>query len=898
MNMRHPPCNLKTRLPILLAIFASMSVSAPAQDLQGFVTNGIEKATPGDFQSDSNGLASGGYSLTFPQGSGGLYGIEIAGSGAMLFHQPKPVEMTIRGNSIGNLATLAEGYASIRRCDYGIAAQTSVRTVNGSEFTVYDLWFVVSEGNFGLSRNVTVVSADGRDVGFSSAIKIMSASNSGTINDYEITLPSILYRDAQGIPGSAIGSNLNVPSLFVKETRMGMPYILVRDKAGRNSVLLAHYQPEVTVNGVVGGGAHGEVNVSLQYGAFGFTNNGGGLNAGYVYPCTEGPQYYWGSGWITRFHPVRIDVKHQYKVNIIPTAKMDSKEAFTYSTLKAYGKGSAPLFELDLEALYASSIRLLNTVYLETGTGNLKAAGLPFAVPLDEARRTTFYDPSMQMGFVGAQTSLAAQMIKHGYKTGDNQLIERGRKMIDFWTSAVIYPSSNALPFPWWDRFENASGGAPRRTKANNIYPAFLRIICDGMDGIMEAHKFMRIKGETPPQPWMASVLRVAEFFKTKQESDGSLRRAYDASTGQINADTSEPVFQGGSKLNTAIAVPFFYKVSDYFEGIGNHQKAQEFASAAKRAADYVYDNIYMPTGKYVGGTPDNPNVVDKEAGIYATRAFASAYIATGDGKYLAAAEHAACYVLTFIYTYDFAVNSRDATVNRYNPFKTGGASGFSLIATGHSGADLFSSYTVYDFYKLYVLTGKPEYRDIAVFVQNNSKQAVDYDGRLGYLYKGTSPEASGLADFDFGTVSSPGIWLPWNTDACIRPMSDIELLFGRLDIRQINLDLNTQRSILARYGLGGKMTAVDTRIAPPKAGLSSPQADIRLNAFATVLEITAAANARVMPSKIFNSSGHAVMVLDGAESRRIDISALPNGLYILNMHVDGRFLNKEFVKQ
>lgn len=772
---------------------------------------GIEKAQETDYVSGGKGLTTNGYTVVFTKNEDG-YGVEIK-TDETLFKQEKPIELTVsqKYGLIGVRETeLADAYDTVKKHEYGVSAAAKIETENGSVFLVSDLWFVSAAGVFGVSRNIEVEKQGSGELGFNSLFKLGSASVSNDIENYELTLPSLFYRDSSNIPASAIGSHLEVSALFVKETCMGMPYVLMRDKTTGNAVTISHYQPEVE-GGTVLGGAHGEVNENVKYGSLGFTNDPAeGLKVGFVWPCSEGPSYYGGSGWATRFHPVTPGVKHQYKLSVIPMQDVDYNAAFTYSTLKAYGNGSAEIFDADLDAVYSSTFELLTTLYKEYGTGTVKAAGLPFAVPLDEARANPAYgnfdSPSMQMGFVGAQTSLAAQMIKYGYETDDSGMVQKGERMIDFWTGTAIYPESSALPYVWWDRYQNMQGGAPRHTGAGLPYPGFLRMLCDGMDGVMEAVKYETLNGVTPSDGWMRAVLRVSEFFLSKQEADGSLRRAYDVRTGAINTDTSDRSYQGDSKINTASVVPFFYKVSDYYEAAGNEAKAAEYSAAAQKAVEYVYDNIFIELGKYVGGTIDQHNIVDKEAGIFAMRAFTSAYIATGEAKYLTAAQHAGSFVLTFIYVYDFAVPCADEGQNTYNPFKDGGASGFSIIATGHSNSDIFSAYTFYDFYKLYVLTGDETWKDIAVFVENNSKQAMDYDGRLGFYYKGTSPEASRLYNFSYSTVDTPGIWLPWNSDACVRPMSDLEYMFGVLDVRDVDYDLTAQRAILMEYGLGGKL--------------------------------------------------------------------------------------------
>ncbi|MGG6497703.1 UNVERIFIED_CONTAM: hypothetical protein NY603_32750, partial [Bacteroidetes bacterium 56_B9] len=72
------------------------------------------------------------------------------------------------------------------------------------------------------------------------------------------------------------------------------------------------------------------------------------------------------------------------------------------------------------------------------------------------------------------------------------------------------------------------------------------------------------------------------------------------------------------------------------------HTGETKYKEAAIKAADFSYNELYLKLGKYVGGTPDNPNTVDKEAAIFALYGFNAIHELTGDLKYLKAAEHAA----------------------------------------------------------------------------------------------------------------------------------------------------------------------------------------------------------------------------------------------------------------
>ena len=232
------------------------------------------------------------------------------------------------------------------------------------------------------------------------------------------------------------------------------------------------------------------------------------------------------------------------------------------------------------------------------------------------------------------------------------------------------------------------------------------------------------------------------------------------------------------------------------------HTGETKYKEAAIKAADFSYNELYLKLGKYVGGTPDNPNTVDKEAAIFALYGFNAIHELTGDLKYLKAAEHAANCAMSWTYCYDFAIPNRDAMDAQKNPFVKGGITGFSIIATGHSGADNFIAYMFYEMYKLYIKTGNELYLHMAKLLQNNTKLNTDFDGRMNYKYRAFMPEATNVADLAFRSVS---LWLPWASIANIEPIVNLEEAFGKKDLSQIDMSLPELRSRLTIYGVGGK---------------------------------------------------------------------------------------------
>lgn len=779
-------------------LFGTAACSDGGTDESKFLTDGLTTANETDYAAEGIAMVTDGYMLSFESG-----GVQVKNeAGQTMFQQETPAMVNImqQGNSLMSFDefSFTGKYNSIKKNNYGIGATAKVQSTLGSIFVIYDQWFIIADGTFGLSRNVVIDKAIGQDAGFNSSFKMHAASKSDRIDDYDFTLPCLVYQDSTAIPSYAVGSSLDVPSLFVKETAMGMPFIHIREKATENSLTVGHYAPSVD-GGKIGGGYNGDIDENIKYGSIGYDkNNKVGIDAGFVWPCSDGPVAYGSNGWTKRYHPVKAGGGHNYKISLIPLAGEDYLESFAYSTMKTLKGGYPDLYNVNIDELYDASMETLCNVWYEKGSASGNPAGFPLTINL--ATGITGSN-ELQIGFTGMETSLAAQMIQYGREIKNADMVKKAERILDFWTGNTAYPANSALPITWYVPNENRSFLAPNGEE----YPSFLRMLTDGMNGIIEAIRVKTELGESVPANWTKTVEKVGKFFLEHQNEDGSVYRAYNRYDGTVNTNSSNKVYAGTSKVNTSQVVPFLWKMSEYSKSKNNTAQAEAYRTAALKAADYALNNLYE-TGKYVGGTIDQPNIVDKEAGFFALKAFSATYMATQEQKYLDAARHAAAFCMTWVYTYDFAIQTSNTFLNQYNPFKEGGVSGFSMIATGHSGADIFSAFFPTEIYKMYVLTGDENYKDAAVFLQNNTKQTTNWDGRLGYAEKGFSPEATTAANFNYTTVDAVtgGIWLPWLTDANLRPITDAKNIFGITDYRNLTDDLATQREKLLAFGQGG----------------------------------------------------------------------------------------------
>lgn len=506
---------------------------------------------------------------------------------------------------------------------------------------------------------------------------------------------------------------------------------------------------------------------------------------GFTYPAYEGPYSYDTKGTVSRYHRITKGYTHNYKLGIIPTNSDSYNNAMTYSYQQAYNADERYIADINIDTVYEQNMEIFKSEYREYKYNNtVVSAGMPFALTLPHGAADQ--GVSFAMGFIGQQIPVGFHLYRYGVNNNDNTSKTKGENILNFWANSGV--NSTYFPNVWWDPANNSVGATARNM------PVYLRYLVDGMEGFIDAYIFAKRNG-IEKENWYNVLTKTASNLVAKQNADGSFYRAYN-SNGTVCLDTSDSRTQGDSPYNTPIAVRFLAKM---YELTGD----QKYRTAAIKAADYSYDNLYNGLCKYVGGTPDNPNTVDKEAAVYAMYCFTSAYMLTGDSKYLPAAEHAAISALSWTFAYDFKVPNSKADDVGKNPFTDGGVIGFSLIATGHGGADNYSAYTYFETYKLYVITGKEFYRNAALLLQNDTKLSSDYDGTLGYKYRALTPEATTVSDFTFSSV---GTWLTWQGVANIEPIVDCEDAFGTNDIYKINGDLNQQLVQLNAFGCGGKI--------------------------------------------------------------------------------------------
>ena len=531
---------------------------------------------------------------------------------------------------------------------------------------------------------------------------------------------------------------------------MPLPLVMMRHRDRGLSLSLAHLDP-------VGSTCNADrnpnrvIDARIQVASLGFERHHG-CDAIFAFPAVEGDCSYIGATrrrqtrqLVERFHPIGQGSRQEYEVLIHLQKTNDFHQAMRDTWRYSFELSSVAIQRVDLNAVYDASMKLLRRCYRNVDG----APGFPFRLSLPEGRLEGPEWINYQMGFIGQQLPLAFLMIKHGIDDGDPQSIRLGTSIIDFWVENSKSPAG--VPRVWYDTW-------PRPHWRE--YDTFLRIAADGMVGVIRAYQEMRAHGMERPK-WKKFCVDFADWLIQHQHQDGSWARAYRWDGSVAHA----------GKSNTTNPIPFLLEV----HGISDERRYLDAASRAARFCLTEIDDGF----RYVGGTPDNPNVLDKEAGLLAFDAFLTLWEVTAKDEYLQAAIRAADFTETWIYCWNVPLPKDDPDLVFPNTLST---SGFSVIATGHSGADLYLAGAPVHFLRLCFATGDIHYAKVARLLLHHPRVHVDVNGSLGYGMPGLCTEALSLS-VEHGRGHGVDVWLPWLTYQMIAPIVELRQRYQLGDI-------------------------------------------------------------------------------------------------------------------
>lgn len=697
-------------------------------------------------------LRSGQSLLTLTATTPGRIGLRLqlaAKSGPpSAFVQDTPLMVEVVDDR-GQAQWLAGGYTQVTAARATLSCVGRLQSPNGTQFRVTDTYrSLPTTGAFTLMRRVDILQAGAADRGFSSRFSLAPARPS-IITDCDFFAPGIWYKDNRHVPPKALASHLKDRCFLFREDRLPLPLIMQRDKRDGATLTLAHLDGHPTTFAGEDGLAR-VIDARMQFGSVGIVNVAG-PSPTFQFPGTEGERTYiyggslQGNRWAYRSHPVQVGFSHSYHLLLQIGRTPDFPAAVRRAWRTVYDQQPPPIVIANLAKVYRDGIALLGT-YSRTYEG---VPSVPFAATVPDG---TVVDTSSQMGFVGQALPAAWLLLQDGLANHDADAVARATALVDLW--ARKSPTPSGLPRTWYDI---QPGG---RLVWRN-YHTFLRVASDGVDGALQAWATMRRHGQDRPE-WLAFCRRYGDWLVQAQAADGSWAREYDFEGRAVNSATD----------TTDQAISFLvdlYKATD----------DARYKQAALRAGDFCRRSVHEAYA-YVGGTPDNPNVLDKEGGMMALAAFLALHDIGGDRHWLEAASQAAWYSETWVYGWNIPMPSDDPKIVFPKRRTT---VGLSLIATGHSGADTYMAAAPFLFYRLFLLTGETHFRDVARMLLHDTKQMLDWDGSLGYKYPGLQTEALSLPPLRGHGVTH---WLPWLTVAQLEPLVRLRDVFGSWDIDEI----------------------------------------------------------------------------------------------------------------
>jgi hypothetical protein len=150
-----------------------------------------------------------------------------------------------------------------------------------------------------------------------------------------------------------------------------------------------------------------------------------------------------------------------------------------------------------------------------------------------------------------------------------------------------------------------------------------------------------------------------------------------------------------------------------------------EYLKAARKAADHYIQRHLTMDEPYWGGTLD-AKCEDKEGAWACMQGFLSVYNATGEKRYLEAAQHAADVVVSYMYVWDVPLPPGRLADHAFR------SRGWTSVSVQNMHLDIYGVLCAPAFWKLADLTGREEYKTVAKLLTIPCGQLTDPRGSAG----------------------------------------------------------------------------------------------------------------------------------------------------------------------
>ena len=671
----------------------------------------------------------------------GKWGLAVIDAGMASALQPKPIAFEFY-KAPDAISHLSSGYDRLEILSGGALGTTHVTGPDKTRFTVEDRWSI-NGTEIQLSRRVVV--AGTANYGFLTSITF-SHPEAHPRSEVDYFAPGMIYGSPGHLSAAAIGGSDTYGAegrgeVQIREDRLPAPVFGVHFSDGSGLTVL-----DPTPNGVTTSADSHDTAVQTmvderyQFGALGAHLATGHHEQGFWFPGTEGEVTYAGNtypvgqihSWRRRYHPIQNGLTQQYHVQF-RFSRGEKFPAYCRDAWRwAYDKLKPPVTWQNLSLLQRSIIDVLASQVEVAGD----RAGIPnfvSSVPGEEWPT----DPHAIMGFTGKNLESAEFLLADAQVDQDATRAARDREL-----GLAVFKSFVRLAMnpPAGEGFDIETGKPELAIPRD--HRVYLRSFGDDMKATLRAYHREKLHGNLHPD-WLAWTRQFGDWLLTQQQTEGGFPRAWVPGTGEV-ADASP-----ASSYNP---VPFLVLLS---QETGDPR----YLKAAERAADLVWMGG-QSSGQFVGGTIDNPNVLDKEAGTLSIEAYLALFDATKASQWLDRARVAADYAETYIYIWNVPMPAEeDDTLLHWK--KGVPTYGVQLIATGHTLVDDYMAFDVDEYARLARWTGDQHYLAIAMLLLHDTKNMTAIPGRT-YDLKGPGWQQE---HWSFAPIRGFGLhrgWLPW----------------------------------------------------------------------------------------------------------------------------------------
>ncbi len=697
-------------------------------------------------------IRSGNSVLTFCQQSGNKYGIQIEiNNSNFLYEQKSPLHAEIvSAEGITNWVT--SPYQQVKvLTDSTVTCTGSLSSKEGTTISFTDTYSTIDQkGTFEMRRKTKVIKSNPTETGFSTRISF-SKNSPSDLKSYDFFVPGIWYKDNKYVTKKSLASNYSDLEFWFRDDRLPLPCILLMDKQNGNTFSLIHKDPEGNTFKEEDG-LDRIIDERIKFASIGLKNNSW-PEIGITYPGSEGERTYINGfssekKWAYRSHPLKTGFEQNYNIAFRLTKEENYTTAIKNTWETYYNLFMPEIYPCNIETIYKQQIGILDR-YWKSINGS---AGVPFRILLN-GQIESENDYNFNMGFVGHEPGNGFLLIREGLKNNNPALLSKGEQMADFWANQSIAPSG--CPKTWYDPY-------PKTWRGPEVA---LREIGDGMIELLRAWNCERQYNRNKSN-WLNACTQVADWIVSVQQANGSFYSHYNYNTGTY------------TKTHTNCTSHIIPYLVEMYMATGK----EEYKSAAIKAGKFIYNDI-MNSFCYVGGAIDNPNIMDKEAGSMAFRAFLALYDLDNSPKWMDAFMQSAYFYQTWVVCWNIPIPTDDPQA--VFPAQRS-VTGQSVIATGHSAADTYAAIDALGFYRAYLYTGNEYLLHFSKLLLHNTKQFMNWDP--------VNDPVRGLAEGFFGEAMNICIprgrgvncYLPWATYNQLEPIILLEDIFGSKEIDEI----------------------------------------------------------------------------------------------------------------